>query len=90
MCCFVLCGQVNVSVIACNATGLDAVQRLEPKLPCFPLDSQLRLLRDGLHHKSVYVEQEESGVEEYPLLQDDHLAEARVRLDSHPACVVTW
>ena len=30
-CCFVLIGQVNVSVVACNATGLDAVQRLEQK-----------------------------------------------------------
>ena len=29
--CFVLFGQVNVSVIACNATGLDAAQRLEHK-----------------------------------------------------------
>ena len=27
----ILFGQVNVSVIACNATGLDAVQRLAQK-----------------------------------------------------------
>ena len=31
LCCFLLFGQVNVSVFACNATGLDAVQRLEQK-----------------------------------------------------------
>ena len=29
--CFLLVGQVNVSAFACNATGLDAVQRLEQK-----------------------------------------------------------
>ena len=37
-CCFFLFGggQVNVSAFACNATGLDAVQRLEQKKSPIP------------------------------------------------------